>query len=51
MFITTNLEDIAKLLLAAGANIDTQSASGGTALMRTIESSQKSIVKLLLGHG
>ena len=35
----------------AGANIDAQSSSGGTALMRAIESSQKSIVKLLLGHG
>lgn len=40
-----------KLLLAAGTNINAQSASGGTALMRAIESSQKAIVKLLLGQG
>ena len=33
------LEDIAKLLLAADANIDAQSADGSTALMRAIECS------------
>ena len=40
-----------KLLIDAGANIDVQSANGGTPLMRAIETSQKNIVKLLLERG
>lgn len=40
-----------KLLLDAGADIDAQSVNGGTPLMRAIETSQKTMVKLLLEKG
>ena len=40
-----------KLLLSKGVNLDTQSYNGGTPLMRAIETSQKSIVKLLIEGG
>ena len=42
---------IVKALLDAGANIDAQSANGGTPLMRAIESTQRDIVKLLVDRG
>ena len=44
-------ERLVKLLLDAGANIDAQSCNGGTPLMRAIETSQKTIIKLLLERG
>ena len=37
--------------MAAGANIDAQGANGGTPLMRAIESTQRSTVKLLIDRG
>ena len=40
-----------KVLLDAGANMDVQSANGGTPLMRAIESTQRDIVKLLIDRG
>lgn len=40
-----------KLLLDKGAHIDSQSYNGGTPLMRSIESSQREIVKLLMERG
>lgn len=44
-------ERLVKVLLDAGANIDAQSCNGGTPLMRAIETSQKTIIKLLLERG
>lgn len=38
-------------MLGAGACIDSQSFNGGTPLMRAIETSQRSIIKLLLEKG
>lgn len=40
-----------KLLLDNGAMVDSQSYNGGTPLMRSIESSQREIVKLLMERG
>ena len=44
-------EGLVRLLLDAGANIDAQSSNGGTPLMRAIETSQKTIIRLLLERG
>ncbi len=44
-------ENVVRLLLDAGGNIDAQSVNGGTPLMRAIETSQRDMIKLLLERG
>jgi len=43
--------DLVQLLLENGAEIDAQTISGGTPLMRAVESSREAVVELLISKG
>ena len=43
--------DVVQFLLDRGADLDAQTANGGTPLMRAVESSRESVVSFLIGKG
>ena len=43
--------DVVQYLLDKGAELDAQTANGGTPIMRAIESSRESVVSFLIGKG